>query len=421
MIETNLLLSAAFSIVASFSNVVSIPHGAVPTSPADLRKYALIGWSSIDLYLADRRGTEFWVRNGVVYRYSTPGSLYALQNPGALRGFVGPPAISAQQAVELATNTLEKLVRNRQMMTNTRPRLSPAQYFHGQKMPFYWITWPKTNPPERFGYPYYAFVEIDGRKGLITYLDLPDEAFANRPLGDRIQAEVYKPDPLPPVVRGKPRPPKPPCLSTNEAAGLIANWLSFCHRLGIEPGARTSVDSINWEGTFISTDATLCATSPEVVVRFQNGPCFESIGGTVFAHWDADALFGDGYAYRSAEQWRHFRGKIILDWHPLAHNLEKVLIQRFGVPESLLGRFSPIPEHKPPELGTYAIERLLVDWRDFPKTNGFVSIEETKSAFEAEFDLQTGRIKCFDVHDRAFFEAMAHSSSKLVAPGPTNK
>src|SRR6266516_4568875 len=73
MIDTNALLSIGFSIVAGFSNVVQIPHGAVPTKPEDLRRLVMGGpppVPAINLHLVDRRGTQFSIRNGSVDGFS---------------------------------------------------------------------------------------------------------------------------------------------------------------------------------------------------------------------------------------------------------------------------------------------------------------------------------------------------------------
>jgi hypothetical protein len=74
MIETNALLIIGFSLIAGFSNVVHIPDGAVPTKVEDLQK-CVVGspHSPVDLYLVDKLGREFWIRDGVVARFCCPG------------------------------------------------------------------------------------------------------------------------------------------------------------------------------------------------------------------------------------------------------------------------------------------------------------------------------------------------------------
>src|SRR5438477_12788280 len=75
MVATNELLSIGFGIIASFTNIVRIPSDAVPTKPDDLKKY-VVGSprSPVDLLLVHRDGTRFWITDGAVSWFCTPGS-----------------------------------------------------------------------------------------------------------------------------------------------------------------------------------------------------------------------------------------------------------------------------------------------------------------------------------------------------------
>ena len=71
MLDTNTLLTIAFSLISNFTNVVSIPPDAVPQSPADLERCPIGSPSSpIHLFLTGTKGTEFSILGGVVSRYT---------------------------------------------------------------------------------------------------------------------------------------------------------------------------------------------------------------------------------------------------------------------------------------------------------------------------------------------------------------
>ena len=90
MVNTNELLSIAFSLITSFTNVVNVPPQGVPHSPADLTRIGLINPTTrFDLYLAQREGYEYWIRDGVVQGYASPDSFFrgqGLDVPARLRG-----------------------------------------------------------------------------------------------------------------------------------------------------------------------------------------------------------------------------------------------------------------------------------------------------------------------------------------------
>src|SRR6185295_13042536 len=107
MIATNALLSIGFSIISNFANVVPIPEGYVPQSRSDLQA-VVVGspYSPTDLYLIHKRGTSFWIRDGVVYRYLHPGSLFELQNSDQLYRYEGTSKLTSNDVIRVATETL---------------------------------------------------------------------------------------------------------------------------------------------------------------------------------------------------------------------------------------------------------------------------------------------------------------------------
>ena len=126
MIDTNALLAFAFSIVASFTNVVHVPSEAVPQSRSDLA-VCVIGrtYFPLDVYLESEKGARFWIRNGVVKQYEYPNRLYfGLQNPADIPKFVGTAKLSSNQVVELANTTIRKLIKHGDPLTNITPRVT---------------------------------------------------------------------------------------------------------------------------------------------------------------------------------------------------------------------------------------------------------------------------------------------------------
>src|SRR5438128_2155971 len=179
MIDTNALLSFGFSIVAAFTNVVEIPNGAVPTRVEDLRKYLVRGppvAPSFYLHLADRRGTEFGVEHGAVVSFWSTGSYRRSSSPSLTPRLKGVQALGSNQVVELATKVVRRLAKAGDPILSARPSVRRAGD-PDDEMPFYWITWPKTNSSGRRDYS--AFVEVDARSGFVTYLEMLDQAFFN--------------------------------------------------------------------------------------------------------------------------------------------------------------------------------------------------------------------------------------------------
>jgi hypothetical protein len=90
MVNTNELLSIAFSLITSFTNVVNVPPQGVPHSSGDVARIGLINPTTrFDLYLAQREGYEYWIRDGVVQGYASPDSFFRGQGvdvPVRLRG-----------------------------------------------------------------------------------------------------------------------------------------------------------------------------------------------------------------------------------------------------------------------------------------------------------------------------------------------
>jgi hypothetical protein len=130
-------------------------------------------------------------------------------------------------------------------------------------------------------------------------------------------------------------------------------------------------------------------------IRFKNGVSFQSIEGVTLSHYCADACFTGLWGERLSDEWGPWwakRTKDWKDWKPLAKGLEPVIVERLGIPRELLAPYHPMPGVRPAEPGKWGYTRLLVEWRDFPLV-GEKAMSDTKLAFQAEFDAQTGDLK----------------------------
>src|SRR6266404_3541684 len=112
MVDTNQLLSIAFTLISNFANVVEIPRQEVPQLREDLTK-VLIGspHSPVDLYLVHKRGSEFWLSDGVVYQYYSPISFFHMQDFSRRTGLVGPATLSSNEVVGQAIQVMGRLVK----------------------------------------------------------------------------------------------------------------------------------------------------------------------------------------------------------------------------------------------------------------------------------------------------------------------
>ncbi len=421
MIDTNALLSVAFSLIANFTNVVPVPSDAVPQYPADLAKCVVGSPSSpTDLYLVHKRGTEFWINGGVVYRFRSPGSFFELQDAKSIANYTGTSILESNDVVRVAATALQRLIKSKDPLlngTNGAPKIQYASYCQGARIPFYKVIWPRI----RYGPERGADVEIDGRTGRIVFLHLWDMAFRDPMHAQKLSKLVYTEAPRPAPAQAvrlvkKFHLPQP---TTNYVSDAITNWLAFCRKLGLDPGGQTNLADVNWDRTWLYTNAEISTTVPVCQVRLRNSACFESIGGTVFSHFAPDACYTGFYGERRLADWVPFTGKIVKRQEDLMRELETILVQRLGIPESLLAEFKASTPAKPQEIGDpdsmqiKTIKRSLVGWRDWPLHGGeAVAISDTKEGLSAEFDLESGELKWIAFHDPRFVEILNHGPLK---------
>jgi len=262
-----------------------------------------------------------------------------------------------------------------------------------------------------------AFVEIDARNGTITYLTLRDRAFCDYAMAQVISNRVYTAPPRPPSVWQlqfqAPGVRVKPCPTTNEVLSAIGSWLWLCQRLGVDPGAQTNLDSVFWPKTVVYTNEEISRAAAVCQVNFSNHACFESINGVVFSLFASNACFFGFYQQMSPEDLAQFNGKIIKRWEDLAKDLERVLVEKVGIPRALLEPFSPELDVRIAPTEGRSIKRVVVGWRNWPRNaHRFVDVSETANALSVEFDLETGELKWISFEDPRFIGALRLAQSR---------
>ena len=390
MVNTNELLSIAFSLITSFTNVVNVPPQGVPHSQADLTRIGLINPTTrFDLWLVQREGYEYWIRDGVLQGYASPDSFFrgqGLDVPVRLRG---RPTLSSNQVVELATGILGRLGKTGNPAEKIRPTVETARQ---ADLPFYLLTWPvSTNPLVSPA----AEMEIDARDGRVVDIHLWAQEYYAPAFAREISNRVYKPDRPPPR-----KPPKRPgqdqwTPTTNDVQLLVPKWLNFCKRLGLDPGNQTNVAEVDWEPTFkAQAGPSLPPGGVLYKIQFRNGNSFNCVDQrVVVGHKCGDAAFVGAWADKSPPYWTNFVGKTTLKWQDLADDLNARLT-RLGVSSEDLGRYKPDIDVG----GLGGVNRCVVYWYE-SKSLGRMDRDRIKTGLLAEFDLATGQIKNLQIFD----------------------
>ena len=194
MIDTNALLSIAFSLVAQFAQVVKVPQDAIPRTTNDLQSFGIGSpYSPIEVYLIDRKGTQFWIRNGVVQQYISPGTFYYcpggadyLSGAAWVSQFTGRAALSSNEVVALSQRLLSRLAKSPWPPPDFKPVPEvdhPGPLPDGRGIPFYWVHWVR----KEISLTAVTDVEIDARSGAVVELcvDFADWSFA-RTISNRV-------------------------------------------------------------------------------------------------------------------------------------------------------------------------------------------------------------------------------------------
>ena len=168
--------------------------------------------------------------------------------------------------------------------------------------------------------------------------------------------------------------------------------------------------SLNWEQTFAYTDGVVSAESPMVQVVFTNNGGFSCLHGVAISHVSPNSCFASPWGGRSREQWEAFRGHINMNWKDLALDLERLIEDRLLISPGTFSNFVPSPDREPPNVGSNAIKRLVIEWRKRPPhISSFVPVDDMKLGFNAEFDLESGKLIWIFFYDPTFLSALARA------------
>ena len=172
MVDTNQLLSIAFTLISNFTNVVEIPTDHVPTRRQDLVKL-VVGSpvSPVDIYMAHRLGDEFWFRDGIVHQYQSPDSFHHRQDITRRAQFLGPATLSTNEVLERATHIMRKLARTGRSVDSIPPKIDAAW---SPDIHFFEISWPVPNSSFHNGL---GSIEIDARTGRTVFVQLWGQEF----------------------------------------------------------------------------------------------------------------------------------------------------------------------------------------------------------------------------------------------------
>jgi hypothetical protein len=386
MIDTNAILSIAFTMLANFTNVVPVPQDALPRKAEDLQQCLILpSPECVAIHLVHRKGTSFTISYGAVTAYSCPGSFFRLQDPALLPQLEGKTSINSNDAVRLAAGALQRMIKSGSPLSDGRPTIvCPSS----ERYPFYRVMWP---PSEGLTTPT-AQVEVDGRTGTIVSLSVRSPAFYDVPFEDgtlRRYCATQQPEPRP----GLPRP------TTNDVVRAIQSWLALCSKLDLDPGSHTNLENVDWTETYlynsdhILEDWTRLPASTVCRVQFKNGAKVDAIDGVVFSYACADSYWGRPKRERLAA-WGPAQGQAAKDWDNLAKSLDRRIVEKLGVPESVLQQSRRHVEGNPPAQGASGNTRPIVYWHRLPPRPEWDSVDKNMtSLFWAELDLQTGAVK----------------------------
>ena len=367
-----------------------MPTLNIPVGVENVRSY-LVGSpdSPVDLSFVCRNGNIFWIHDGVVYRFQTPGSLMLCQDLDGISRFRGKAAFTSNEVVAAATRLISRLAISNNPIAALRPEVKT--FGEGaDTFPFYDITWP--NPDAKGAFGYAASVEIDARTGKAVFMDLRDPGFYQPGAAQVISNNVQAPQTRTFVRRQLEVELPLPKPSEAQAKSAIERWLLLCGRLGLEVGADTNLLNVDWRKCYVYTNTSMTARPVVWQIVFRDGTWFSTYDGIPANYISKDACYSGLFMQRPPEEWARFRGKILQRWQDCAERLEALLITRVGLPKSVLEAYSPLPRFQEPEFGSDGISRVVVDWRDWPKELGTHSVSQTHLAFSAEFDAESGSI-----------------------------
>src|SRR5215472_9023076 len=111
MIDTNALLTIAFTLVSNFLSKVDVPEVKLPLDRRDAKQFhAGSFYAPTKTYLSLRSGTEFWIEYGVVQMFASASSHYQNDYPEPPPDSSGA-LLTSNRVVELGESALKMLTR----------------------------------------------------------------------------------------------------------------------------------------------------------------------------------------------------------------------------------------------------------------------------------------------------------------------
>jgi hypothetical protein len=401
MFDTNQLLSVAFTLIANFANIVGIPQQAVPQHASDLQKCIIgRGGAPIFIYMVERTGVEFGIDHGVVCRYSAPGDFFSLQDPALVPNYVGTGVITPNEAVLIASNVLRSLTKRGDPLSDGLPRVQTAGNFIKQNIPFFQITWPHKGP----GSSTAAKVDIDGRTGGIVDIHLWAEEFYDLAFEEDLRKRVHASEAKRPAAHSDLNNFSKP--ETNHVAELIPSWLLFCEKLGIQPGSQTNLADVDWNATHFYPYEGIYSNGvivePLCLVKFRAGSVFTAMGTTIVSATASDVAYTE---VGRPQEFTVMSGHPVKTWEQLANALENRMRTELGVPDSFFAKTRTT--RSTIMIPALQLTRANVYWARLPVQQfPDLQIEELRSFFTAQFDLESGELKAIHFRRPDWTEAI---------------
>jgi len=410
MIDTNVLLSIGLSLIQTFNGVVPAYRGAVPRTVDDLRTVHAGYPGSTELYVIDRRGTEYWVAKGAICGYRCADSYFDVQDLRNLEAFKGETAMSSNEAVEAATRVLLKLATTSNALDGCKLHYKSA----ASGFPFFEIYW-LSNSGRRGPV---AKVEIDGRSREIVSLLLFGAWFQNPDIENRIRREAFPGytnllelaaskfgEQFPEIAADLLRP------APEYVATAAENARSLAQAIGFSPGSAFDVAQVDWRRTTMGMDGTLSGDAPVCRIVFRDDSCIDAIDGRVFTIYGRDRLYGRSIAN---DDWRTTDGDISEICQNKAKDLFSGIERAFSISARPDAELTLGPPFVRGMTSSNRPTRALLQWYARPDR----SIRKLP-ALEAEFDLATGFLTYISFSGSNLISALIRNQQRFQPTLPT--
>jgi hypothetical protein len=407
MSTTNELLSVAIALISNFTNTVHVPPQSAPVEARDVVKfYVGLPGSPTDIFVTTAHGDWYGIHKGTVTRFTSVKSFFNHAEKAQWSDFTGEPTLNSNQVVDLATRTIQGLIKRGPSLTNVSPQMEQTVHYEGKEIGIYELTWP--NPERPLG-DKIAEVEIDARTGFVVQVHLWNRRFDDpameEKLRDNLLGSEFSIAPRRPIGIPFEHP------TTNQVSVAIDGWLTFCHALGLDAGNQTNVADIDWEKTVLCTNRAFSASVPVYRVVFKNGTLFDSFGEAITCHADPDVCFSSGYMEKSPSELGDCFGVVTRDWEELANQVEHSIAGLVNVGGSQLPAYERRPQLASAKMGQRGLARNLILW-EMPSSPP-EAMADAPFVFCAELDLRTGKTKSISFNDPELVKMIGRSLRKL--------